>query len=213
MPSSQSWTSTENLVRPMPEATLNHIDSYSGLSNTLLLLINQTADLRREIQSLDSRPFDEIELKKIEEEAVRVNTAIKDLQQILPDWVSTADQALAINLQQTAEAYRLTAQVLLHESFVISLFRDDGNHKIQLLSPERKSAHIKAILNLVSEIISHSPVTMSWPLWPLFIAGCFSTSEDDKTLVLRLFDDAKMKSSLTVQTNCSLILSLTNFQI
>jgi hypothetical protein len=109
----QSWTTTANLKSTMPDGSLDEIDPYSGLSNKLLLLINEIVDVKRQIAQ--KTPLQQSGV--IRTELLRIHTALMVLQQEVPGWISATNPDLAVNLKQTAEANRLAALILLCESF------------------------------------------------------------------------------------------------
>lgn len=201
----EPWTSTSNLASSMSDQALDEADPHWGVSNRLLLLINDIADLRR-YQQISCRGaghgWDEITLERIQAEVATIKAALTDLRQKVPEWISTTDQSLATYLQQTADAYQLASSLLLHESFIALPFHLNSTSSSgpapAILNSEEKTIQIKSILNLVSKTLLRDKVTVSWPLWPLFIAGCCITSDEDKIKVLELFDTARRKSSLTV---------------
>ncbi|RFU34135.1 hypothetical protein B7463_g2228, partial [Scytalidium lignicola] len=203
--SDYSWASTENLLLTMCEDTLYIIDPYSGVSNKLLLLINETANLKRETlhgfhQSQPSESgYDQVALK---ERVSRINRSLLDLQQHPSNCIATSDPDFAKRLQLVAEVHRLAALILLHESYtlspgpgttdhVASRYTDDNS----ILNSNDKRGFIQEVLNLVSDFLSlPGLLNISWPLWPLFIAGCSTTDDANRIVVMELFEIAQRRT-------------------
>ncbi|MCJ1379578.1 hypothetical protein MMC17_002680 [Xylographa soralifera] len=206
----QSWTSTKNLALFMCPDTLNNVDTYSGLSNCLLLYINEITDLKQEMLCSSRMPVsvsrmgEEILLTK----AKRIKDSLSNLQQFVPGSVAASDPQFGQNLQRTAEAYRLAAMILLHESVsaspsvskVVPPSKADSHAYLPLgsavLDVDDKIAYIRSILTLVGQVLTQDAPNCSWPLWPLFIASCCAKTEEDKITALKLFETAQQKIKL-----------------
>lgn len=192
----------------MPGDTLDDVDPYSGISNRLLLLINDILGLRQESQMHSTALGDKVALATVQTKAQHMKSLLVALHQRLPEWILITDSSLAKNLQQTADAYQLAALILLDESFPSASTSKNADSQGLVSEADEKAKYIKDVLALVEKTLSHSEVTISWPLWPLFIAGCSCTDDEDKISVLELFDTAKRKSNLTVRTHLPLEYSL-----
>lgn len=211
--SHRSWTSTENLALTMCPDTLDVIDTYSGLSNSLLLLISEITDVKQEMlcvsrKALSVRRAGETVLLV---KAKRIKDSLLNLQQFVPASVASTDPRFGANLKRTAEAYRLAALILLHESLSVpasistavptprdnlpaSVPRDSA-----VLDINDKTAYIQSVLTLVGEVLTQGAPNCSWPLWPLFIASCCAESEADKIVALNLFEMAQQKMKIGVR--------------
>ncbi|MCJ1436610.1 hypothetical protein MMC27_005990 [Xylographa pallens] len=206
----QSWTSTKNLALVLCADTPNNVDTYSGLSNRLLLLINEITDLKQEMLHSSRMPTS---VYRIGEEmlltkAKQIKDSLSNLQQFVPSSVAASDPNFGVNLKRTAEAYRLAALILLHESvsvppsFSAVVRVPFGNPQANLhlgsavLDVDDKTAYIRPVLTLVGEVLTQDAPNCSWPLWPLFIASCCAHTETDKITALNLFEKAQQKIKL-----------------
>jgi regulator of replication initiation timing len=183
------------------------IDTYSNISNRLLLLINEITELKTRAESgLTSSHSTGLEADNLQESVERIHQSLLNLQQIVPDFIQVTSPEWVENMQRSAEAARLAALILLHESLRPSLFsnRSPLPHPAfstasdSVLDDNDKGVYIKAILDLVRDIMNYGPLPVSWPLWSLFIAGCCAADEVDRITVLRLFETALKKSNFGV---------------
>ena len=173
-----SWTSTENLALTMCPETLDNIDTYSGLSNRLLLLINEITDIKKGMLFSSRKPTS---LSKVKEAALltkahQIRDNILNIQQFVPNFVTAADHPFGMRLEQTAEAYRLAALILLHESLSIVpsvspvVLPRRNNQRVHIpldsvvLDVDDKMAYIQSILTLVGEVLTQDAPNCSWPL-------------------------------------------------
>ena len=207
-----SWTSTKNLALVLCPDTLNNVDTYSGLSNRLLLLINDITDLKQEMlyssrmSTSVYRTGEEMLLTK----AKQIKDGLSNLQQFVPSSVAASDPNFGVSLKRTAEAYRLAALILLHESLsdspsfsaVVRAPKADPQAHLFLgsavLHVDDKIAYIRSVLTLVGKVLTQDAPNCSWPLWPLFIASCCAQTETDKITALNLFEKAGQKIKLGV---------------
>ncbi|MCJ1419422.1 hypothetical protein MMC32_005777 [Xylographa parallela] len=205
-----SWTSTKNLALVLCPDTLNNVDTYSGLSNRLLLLINDITDLKQEMlyssrmSTSVYRTGEEMLLTK----AKQIKDGLSNLQQFVPSSVAASDPNFGVSLKRTAEAYRLAALILLHESLsdspsfsaVVRAPKADPQAHLFLgsavLHVDDKIAYIRSVLTLVGKVLTQDAPNCSWPLWPLFIASCCAQTETDKITALNLFEKAGQKIKL-----------------
>lgn len=199
-----SWTSTETISLSMCQDSLDSIDLWNGCSRSLLLLINEVVALKEQAKILTVENTSEIEARRaaIESTIQRLKHSLINLSQLQPPTLSTDHVEGATSriqlLIRNAEAYRSAAILLLNESSVPEFYglsaKFDHRRLTPALSAEEKSFHIEFILRTAHDIISLPDVPISWPLWPLFIAGCCVTNEDDKAVVLSLFRNAQQKT-------------------
>lgn len=152
------------------------IDPYMGFSHSLLLLINQVAELAADPQNENQRA----RTARI----YQLKSNLESLEQRLPaDNLDPNTECVAI-----AEANRLGALLLLHEVCSPSLISTRGT---QLSSPniEDKSGYVERILLLILSKKSNMMRTAVLPLWPLFLAGCCVRTEEERVIVLQLFEE------------------------
>ncbi|KAL4806610.1 fungal-specific transcription factor domain-containing protein [Aspergillus unguis] len=141
------------------------IDTYMGLSPSLLSLINQVAGL-----AWDSTSGENTASYMLLEEQ------LETLQQVPPREGISETECMAI-----AEANRLGAVLLLHEVAAMS-----GQ---TLLNPEGRSRCVGEILGLILSKRSNMMRTAVLPLWPLFLAGCCASTDEERVLAMRLFEE------------------------
>jgi len=205
--SAYSWTSTENLSLIMSPNTLDVIDIYSGISNRLLLLVNEITELKKH-RAFSSTP---LHGARREEEGVLmedikcIHSSLVSLQQNIPSFINITAPGWVENIRKTAESTRLAALILLHETLRLTLFNNISTcaekNLLQVLGSildDNNISYIRLILSLVKEVVNEGPLSVSWPLWPLFIAGCCAKDEIDKISVIALFETALEKSSIGV---------------
>lgn len=173
----------------------DQIELHQGFSNTLLILINRISDL--------------VDMKKPPEggrsnnETIRqLNTALENLVQVPPKEASQnpiieadeeggttkspiPDASSAPRLETiraTAEANRLAALIFLDDT--CSLHFPD----IVPACRRRRHEYIQEIFSLVEVVCGTQPVTAALPIWPMFIAGCSITNEDDRVKFLSILE-------------------------
>ncbi|KAJ5742786.1 uncharacterized protein N7511_011187 [Penicillium nucicola] len=148
------------------------IDPYMGLSPALLLMINRVAELAWTRDGLD-----ETSRKGVYQLKANLDT----LQQTLPvEHIDPTTECVAI-----AEANRLGALLFLYE--ITSTKSANSRSSVISLDAEEKNSYVKRILELVLEKKETMMRTAVLPLWPLFLAGCCARDEEDKVVVLQLF--------------------------
>jgi hypothetical protein len=209
--------STNLLSLNMSLDELDKIDPYMGFSNSLLLLINEVANLAWQDLSSQSESSWTLLQSKVD----RLKRTLEDLQQTPPMlprgstlfnsekedpnslYSCTISEFIAI-----AEANRLGALLLLHEicfniskpasvasgstSSVILGAEDAGRHELLAhLTADDRPRYVGGILNLIIQNLNRIMRTAALPLWPLFLAGCCSTSEEDRITVMRIFEESE----------------------
>jgi hypothetical protein len=192
--------STEFLSLDMNHDSLDIIDPYMGFSNSLLLLINEVADLAWE----DGDSVSDEVTEPLNIRATRLKESLENLRQIPPFVPSTAlgmrnsvgsGEVTESECQAIAEANRLGALVLLHE--ICSSTTTSSDHTINSvthntrppgLRSEDKDPYVRRILNLILDN-KNMKRTAALPLWPLFLAGCCAPGEEERITVLRLFEE------------------------
>lgn len=197
--------STELLSRTMSLDNLDQIDSYMGFSNSLLLLINEIADLA---WKYSSKAEVESDLSTVRSIVDRLRHSLSNLRQTPPPFCRTEDNPDARNTNEEnlqhlyvqsafefetiAEANRTGALLLLHE--VCSsrfqrpdLFENDATSS----SIDTKSECVRKILDIMLGNINRIWRTAVLPLWPLFLAGCCAISDEDRVVVMRIFEETE----------------------
>ncbi|KAL2866073.1 Zn(II)2Cys6 transcription factor [Aspergillus lucknowensis] len=149
------------------------IDTYMGLSPSLLLLINQVAELAW--SDNDSG---------IGARASQLERQLEGLRQIPPpeNDIHGDTECVAI-----AEANRLGALLLLHE--VMDSRKTIERNDSSTADKEGKNRCVGRILNLILEKKANMMRTAVLPLWPLFLAGCCAPSDTERVTVLQLFGE------------------------
>ncbi|KAL3483507.1 fungal-specific transcription factor domain-containing protein [Aspergillus germanicus] len=150
------------------------IDTYMGLSPSLLLLINQVAEIAWSDHSRTST-----------EHIVHLERQLETLHQIPPLGNDIIDETECVAI---AEANRLGALLLLHE--VAASVATSGNGKgSSALGLEAKNRCVERILALILEKRANMMRTAVLPLWPLFLAGCCAPSDAERVIVMQLFQE------------------------
>ncbi|CAH0056180.1 unnamed protein product [Clonostachys solani] len=172
----------------------DQIELHQGFSNTLLVLINSISDL--------------VDVKKPSEggtsnsETIRqLNTSLENLVQVPPNEAGQnpiieadkegirkspdADASPGLRLETikaTAEANRLAALIFLDDTCSL--------HFPDIVPACRRHRHeyIQKIFSLVEVVCGSQPVTAALPIWPMFIAGCSITNEDDRVKFLSILE-------------------------
>lgn len=206
---------TDFLSLAMPLEDLDQIDSYMGLSNSLLLLINEVADLAWKYHSKKSI---EAEMPFVREQVQRLRSSLETLQQTPPPladngqsdgpypiaYTTDADGLLArtvAEFQAIAEANRLGALLLLHEVCASRFQRPDlfrtattpeiVSNEYSSAPTDYKTCYVRGILDPMIQNINRISRTAALPLWPLFIAGCCVTTEEDQITVMKIFEETE----------------------
>lgn len=219
-PSRQEYPSisklTDFLSLAMPLEDLDQIDSYMGFSNSLLLLINEVADLAWKYHSKESV---EADLSFVREQVRRLRTSLETLQQTPPPlanngrvdgasfyvFATEADGLLertVAEFQAIAEANRIGALLLLHEVCASRFQRPDlfratstteteSADGYESASTDYKPRYVRDILDPMIRNINQISRTAALPLWPLFIAGCCVTTEEDQITVIKIFEETE----------------------
>ncbi|VUC24978.1 unnamed protein product [Clonostachys rosea] len=172
----------------------DQIELHQGFSNTLLFLINSISDL--------------VDVKKPSEggtsnsETIRqLNTALENLVQVPPNEADhnpiiedekegtdkRPDPGISSTrkletIRATAEANRLAALIFLDDT--CSLHFPD----IVPACRRHRYEYIQEIFSLVEVVCGSQPVTAALPIWPMFIAGCSITNEDDRVKFLSILE-------------------------
>ncbi|KAJ5176988.1 uncharacterized protein N7482_002865 [Penicillium canariense] len=151
------------------------IDPYMGFSHSLLLLINQVTELAWVREDAN----DKITLSTV----YQLKQDLENLQQRLPtEQIDPDTECAAI-----AEANRLGALLLLHET--CSPTASNRNSCLPSLNLEERGDCVEQILSLILAKKANMMRTAVLPLWPLFLAGCCAREEDQRVIVLQLFEE------------------------
>ncbi|RAL11173.1 Zn(II)2Cys6 transcription factor [Aspergillus homomorphus CBS 101889] len=201
-----SWTSTTALLGVMESTTLHNIDIWNGLSNHLLLLINDILSIKDDVLALkQSQNFNTPTMinaarTSIETKIVGLKAGLGSVTQLLPKPLGGHHNASEIAhsyrlLENTGEAYRLAACLLLSEASKPS-FLGFTSITIKELDSAQEEDYISKIFTLVDKIVSTLDfLPISWPLWPLFIASCCSDQDSQaQAKALALFRNAREKA-------------------
>ncbi|KAB8217272.1 fungal-specific transcription factor domain-containing protein [Aspergillus novoparasiticus] len=207
-----SWTSTKDLAKVMPADTLHEIDMWNGYSGHMLLIINDILSLKHDAQALCHQSSDlSTSQLAVQEKHAAIADKIKTLEaslatttQIIPvslykDRTSAESRHRFRLLKSTSEAYCLAAYLLLSEAVSPRFlgYAPATTQSIeQLRDPAHRAQYIDRIFHLTKYVVSsvdHLPI--SWPLWPLFIASCCcSRDEDTRARALEIFRAAREKA-------------------
>ncbi|KAL3474346.1 fungal-specific transcription factor domain-containing protein [Aspergillus californicus] len=177
---------------PLPPVNLLHhrgeeidpdvIDTYMGLSHSLLLLINRVAEMAWS----DSGSRSMASWKDIQQ----VKEQLEVLRQIPPMEKPIDTECVAI-ATAIAEANRLGALLLLHEIRSSRYPGPSRERKMEGTDTDGKTRCVKQILSLMLEKRASIMRTAVLPLWPLFLAGCCVSEEADRVTVMRLFEEVE----------------------
>ncbi|PLB46272.1 hypothetical protein P170DRAFT_365471 [Aspergillus steynii IBT 23096] len=180
----------------MPLDELHEIDPYMGFSNSLLLLINEVAELARESggKHIDLNP------EAFQAKVFRLKRSLENLQQQPPSHLDTyltmapvKKEASSIVAECTiiAEANRLGALLFLHE---ICSHPNADEHcvaKFPRLSEDDKYRYVQDILGILHKNLDCMIRTAALPLWPLFLAGCCCKTDEDRITVMDIFQQSE----------------------
>jgi hypothetical protein len=152
------------------------IDPYMGFSPSLLLLINQVAELagiRGDGQ------------KRVSATTVyQLKKSLEEVEQRIPaEHIDPNTECAAI-----AEANRVGALLLLHETCSRKPICSGTSH-LPSLNVEEKNGYVEQILNLILTKKANMMLTAVLPLWPLFLAGCCARDEEQRVVVMQLFEE------------------------
>ena len=193
-----TWTATEFISSFMSTETLDEIDIWNGYSNSLLLLINEIVSLREDVGRLYQCCLSQA---KLEAKIRLLQASLERLSQSSPASLLDSDHPDLPHqrrmLESNAEAYRLAAILFLNESsspsFLGRATTSDASPVLPLLDAAEKRKYVSNVLDLIREIVTHTKLPPSWPLWALFIAGCCTDTEEDRVVVLSLLQSALQK--------------------
>ncbi|KAK2807484.1 hypothetical protein FQN51_003311 [Onygenales sp. PD_10] len=193
--------STNLLLTHTPLDTLNQIDPYMGFSNSLLLLINEIAELACQNPQPSTPTEPEIDsLRLLQSRVYLLRRDLENLRQTPPPSVdtgehnSTTDQRFVSELIATAETYRYAALLLLHEIYAPvsrpagepASYRPNTGRLPNLPAADREK-FVREILRLIVEELSGTIGNATMPLWPLFLAGCCAMGDEERITVLKIF--------------------------
>jgi hypothetical protein len=150
------------------------IDTYMGLSPSLLLLINQVAEIAWSDHSTTKS-----------DHIVHLERQLESLHQIPPLGSDIIDET---ECSAIAEANRLGALLLLHE-VASSVAASSTTKAMTILGHEEKNCCVERILALILEKRANMMRTAVLPLWPLFLAGCCAPSDVERIVVMQLFQE------------------------
>ncbi|KAI1478817.1 fungal-specific transcription factor domain-containing protein [Daldinia eschscholtzii] len=184
------------LVGPGFNDELDRIDTHQGFSNRLLLIINDICDLRDASKS-DELDYQHTDPQALEQRVVGIQSKLETLSQIppisnRPAWEVDMDHDARIESEEferklemielTAESNRLAALLFLDETC--------ATHLPHIIPQCRKirSVIIQDILTKVQKICETGPITAALPIWPVFVAGCMASTDDDRLQVMQIFD-------------------------
>ncbi|GKZ88450.1 hypothetical protein AnigIFM59636_008309 [Aspergillus niger] len=147
------------------------IDPYMGFSHALLLLINEVTDLAWQEHELD---IQKVYGLKHSLEVLRQTPPHGDIN------LHSGQECMVI-----AEANRLGAILLLYEICSSS----ESISSCSSFSSEEKLRYVRQILDLIQAHKSNMMRTAVLPLWPLFLAGCCVSDDNDRVIVLQIFQE------------------------
>ncbi|GLA23316.1 hypothetical protein AnigIFM63326_007906 [Aspergillus niger] len=147
------------------------IDPYMGFSHALLLLINEVTDLAWQEHELD---IQKVYGLKHSLEVLRQTPPHGDIN------LHSGRECMVI-----AEANRLGAILLLYEICSSS----ESISSCSSFSSGEKLRYVRQILNLIQAHKSNMMRTAVLPLWPLFLAGCCVSDDNDRVIVLQIFQE------------------------
>ena len=209
--------STEFLSLNMSFDNLDEIDPYMGFSDSLLLLINEVADLAWQDSSDVSTNYEPDQRALLERKVDRLRESLENLHQTPPPLRSSGDGSNSFpsthrdnqslytytvsEFNAIAEAYRLGALLLLYKVHPLSSNAmcsdgdsvgpssegDDVDSSGQRICPE--TGYVRQILSLISKHLNRINRTAALPLWPLFLAGCCAKCEEDQITVMSIFEE------------------------
>lgn len=166
---------------PLPVSLLetpDTIDPYMGFSHSLLVLINQVAELAW--NQTDNQKFTH------NTAASKLRKSLEGLDQVLPSQCDDLNTECAA----IAEANRLGALLLLQE-ICSTKAASTNNLRQQPTGTQEKTHYVKLILNLMLEKKANMMRTAVLPLWPLFLAGCCASGEEERVTVMQFFDEVE----------------------
>ncbi|GAM82994.1 hypothetical protein ANO11243_009800 [Dothideomycetidae sp. 11243] len=192
-PSLSAWT--EYLSTHMVLEDMDQVDPYMGMSNSLLLLINEATEIYRSAGSSEHDPCLRAALRS---RFRRTKASLNNIHQREPSSANGLDQgANKGEFVAIAEVNRLGALLYLHAMGMFKSPRlclaednvadsDAGDFEYSRLEQEA-TALMRRILALVTEEFSLVSRCATIPLWPLFVAGCFAHEDADRICVSAVF--------------------------
>ncbi|KFX97636.1 hypothetical protein V490_02686 [Pseudogymnoascus sp. VKM F-3557] len=161
----------------MTKNALDEVDTYSGLSNSLLLLINRIADLET--------PSSKADFGELCHEVSILRTALESLNQRIPQ---DLDPITSSQVSISAEVYRLASLLFLHQKISLTCGRVPFRTNA-LQAPFSDSEIYDLVCHVLEDLENNPNLTerASIPLWPLFIAGCSADDEFLRIKVLKIF--------------------------
>ncbi|KAI1466953.1 fungal-specific transcription factor domain-containing protein [Daldinia caldariorum] len=184
------------LVGPSFNDELDKIDTHQGFSNRLLLIINDICDLRDASKS-DELDRQHTDPQALEQRVIGIQSKLETLVQVPPmhhhpSWVTDMDhdalkeskelESKLEMIELTAESNRLAALLFLDETCATHL-----PHIIPQCRKARPSI-IQDIFTTAQKICETGPITAALPIWPVFVAGCMASTDDDRLQVMQIFD-------------------------
>ncbi|KAI1652699.1 fungal-specific transcription factor domain-containing protein [Daldinia decipiens] len=183
------------LVGPSFNDELDKIDTHQGFSNRLLLIINDICDLR-DAQNSDESNHQDADTEALERRVVEIQFKLDTLTQVPPENIQVLEAGTNRDVQlepeelrrklefitMTADSNRLAALLFLDETCATHL-----PHIVPQCRKNR-SAIIQKTLSHVKLICETGPITAALPIWPVFVAGCMASTDDDRLQVMEIFD-------------------------
>ncbi|KAM5344701.1 hypothetical protein ACJ41O_010563 [Fusarium nematophilum] len=152
-------------VLPTLQGTRGIIDAQIGCSMELVDIVNEISALSLVSGgSNDARSTDHLYTKGEEIERKLIELTIHDF--------DDTDEYLL----KSAESFRIAAQIYLR----LVCYNTAITHP-SILQPH------EALLSCLSDIIVEEQVRRSFPMWPLFLAGCACSSDEQRKVVLDYF--------------------------
>ncbi|KAJ5223577.1 hypothetical protein N7468_008119 [Penicillium chermesinum] len=168
-------TSSKTFVSENVLGSPHVIDPYMGFSHSLLSLIHRTTELAWTETETKSNPDPQ--------DVLRLREELENLEQSVPaEFMDPDTECMAI-----AEANRLGALILLHET--CSPRPGSKGQGLPILDSRAKDTYVDLILGLIISKKANMMRTAVLPLWPLFLAGCCSSTEDQRLAVLQIFEE------------------------
>lgn len=188
---------------------LDYIEAHQGFSNSLLILIDSISDLPDHASGSKSH------MSAIQIEVQKIENALDTLVQRPPDSLlanasvygfvnfTELDDAVHDNaavdrrlqmVTATAEAHRLGALLFLDEICATHF------PNVDLRCRQSRKISIERVFTLASTIYSTGFITAAFPLWPIFVAGCMVTTDEERVTVLEIFDNYQCRIQFGVSS-------------
>ncbi|KAF2151519.1 hypothetical protein K461DRAFT_280304 [Myriangium duriaei CBS 260.36] len=204
-PSLYAWT--EYLSSNLPWEDMDQIDPYMGMSGSLLLLINDIAEVFQVTVLPGDSQHGNQHQNMLRAKLSRLKKSLTSIQQIRPSVYQASagnrDARALSNISAIAEAYRLGALLFLYavsssKLIRMEIWRSDieGNDEIsdedednnENKFSKQSDSLVDDILTLINQEFRTMSQSAALPLWPLFLAGCFATDDSHRMSVLSIFD-------------------------